>query len=47
MLIIRNFSATLLLLTTFLTASSTVRAADCEEIVARHMTSQALARLDR
>jgi hypothetical protein len=42
MLIIRNLSATLLLLIMFFSGSSTVQAADCEEIVARHMVGEAL-----
>jgi len=42
MLIIRNLAATLLLVIVVCTGSSMVRAADCEDIVARHMVGEAL-----
>jgi hypothetical protein len=42
MLVIRNLTVTLLLLIVSCTGSATVRAADCEDIVARHMVGEAL-----
>ncbi len=40
--IIRNLAATLVLLIAACTGSSMARAADCEDIIARHMVGQAL-----
>jgi hypothetical protein len=42
MLMTRTLAATLVLLTVACTGSSTARAADCEDIIARHMVGQAL-----
>jgi hypothetical protein len=40
--IIRNVAAILVSLTAVCTASSTVRAADCEDLIAQHMVGEAL-----
>jgi hypothetical protein len=42
MLVIRSLTVTLLLLIVSCTGSATVRAADCEDVVARHMVGEAL-----
>ena len=41
-IVIRNVAAILVSLTAVCTASSTVRAADCEDLIAQHMVGEAL-----